>query len=354
MSGGVDSSVSAVLLKEAGFDVAGVFIKVWQPDFINEELEERLHCNWREDRLDAMRVCALLNIQFMTIDLEKTYKKEVVDYMIDEYRKGRTPNPDVMCNKQVKFGAFYSEAVKRGADYVATGHYAQIKKEKNNFFLTLSNDHDKDQTYFLWNLKREQLPHILFPIGHLKKNEVRKLAKKYKLPVAQKKDSQGLCFLGKIDIKDFLKRYIKEKEGHVLNVEGNIIGHNNGAFYFTIGERHGFTVLKKTPQDKPLYVISKDIAANTITVSERNHSNLSGDRRDIIIEKINWINRPPKENNRYKARIRHRQALSSCTLSKINDNRYRVHFDLPQFAPASGQSCVIYDNDTCLGGGIIE
>ena len=196
MSGGVDSSVSAALLKKQGFDVVGVFIKTWHPDFIK--------CNEEEERRDAMRVATHLNIPFLTFDFEDVYKKEVADYMISEYKAGRTPNPDVMCNKEVKFGAFLKKAISMGADFVATGHYAENRK--NN--LVKGKDPAKDQSYFIWTLKQKQLSKILFPVGNLNKTEVRKLAKKFKLPVAEKKDSQGICFLGAVDLKDFLKHYI--------------------------------------------------------------------------------------------------------------------------------------------------
>jgi tRNA-specific 2-thiouridylase len=229
MSGGVDSSVSALLLKQAGYDVTGVFIKVWQPEFFE--------CTWRQDRLDAMRVCAKLGIPFKTLNLEKEYKQDVVDYMIHEYKKGKTPNPDVMCNKYVKFGGFFDWAMEQGADFVATGHYARVakiatrveskklkvkSKNKNDYKFNIQNsifqmlagdDKNKDQTYFLWTLTQKQLSKTLFPIGDIEKPKVRKLAETYGLSTAVKKDSQGLCFIGKIDIKDFLKNYIKEKKG---------------------------------------------------------------------------------------------------------------------------------------------
>jgi tRNA-specific 2-thiouridylase len=206
MSGGVDSSVSSALLKKAGFDVTGVFIKTWSPDF--------MECTWKDERLDAMRVCAKLDIPFITLDLEKEYKEKVADYMIEEYKKGRTPNPDVMCNKEIKFGAFFNWAMSRGADYVATGHYARtLKKKSGEVMLSAGNDDNKDQSYFLWNIKKEHLDKTLFPVGHLEKSEVRKLAKKFNLPTATKKDSQGVCFLGKVDMKDFLEHYIRPKRG---------------------------------------------------------------------------------------------------------------------------------------------
>lgn len=338
MSGGVDSSVSAALLKKAGYDVTGVFIKVWQPDWIN--------CTWKEDRLDAMRVAAQLEIPFITLDLEKEYKEEVVDYMVAEYKAGRTPNPDVMCNRYVKFGGFYSWAMKQSADFVATGHYAQNIDGK----LIMGNDQNKDQTYFLWTLTREQLAHVLFPVGNIEKPEVRKLAKKFRLATAEKKDSQGLCFIGKIDVKEFLTHYIDEKRGDVLDVDGNVIGYHAGAFFYTIGERHGFTITKKTPHDEPYYVFAKDIEKNTISVSKKSpEGELPNGRMEVRLEKVNWISAVPFDK-KLTARSRYREALQEVT---INNENF-VIFTNPQFTLSSGQSLVVYDGDNCLGGGIIS
>ena len=287
MSGGVDSSVSAALLKQAGYDVTGVFIKVWQPDWIE--------CTWRDERHEAMRVAAHLGIPFVTLDLEKEYKEGVIDYMIAEYSAGRTPNPDVMCNREVKFGAFWKWAKSQGAEYVATGHYAQVKKleirnlELEEYELLAGVDKNKDQSYFLWTLNQDDLKHILFPVGHLEKPEVRKLAKKFKLPNSDKKDSQGLCFIGKIDVKDFLAHYIKTEMGNVLNEKGEIIGTHNGALLLTIGERHGFTIDPKfkTAHDEAYYVVSKDVKNNTITVSNmRTLEEIS--KREILVSRVNW------------------------------------------------------------------
>ncbi|HYC83407.1 MAG TPA: tRNA 2-thiouridine(34) synthase MnmA, partial [Candidatus Paceibacterota bacterium] len=229
MSGGVDSSVTAALLKKEGYDVVGVFIKAWEP--------AGYKCTWREDRRDAMRVAAVLEVPFVTLDLEEEYKESVVDYMIGEYRAGRTPNPDVMCNQSVKFGAFYRKAREAGADWVATGHYAQMERSEGKATLKEGADKAKDQSYFLWTMKKEVAEHVLLPIGPYQKPEVRKLAEKFKLPNFAKKDSQGLCFLGHIDVKEFLKAYIDTEEGKVLNEKGEAIGRHDGAFFFTIGER---------------------------------------------------------------------------------------------------------------------
>src|SRR3989344_1380959 len=260
VSGGVDSSVSLALLKEQGYDVVGVFIRVWQPNF--------LECNWKEDKRDAMRVCAHLGVQFLEFNFEKEYKKEVADYMIEEYKIGRTPNPDVMCNQQIKFGTFLKKALEMGTDFIATGHYAKIESHKAGRYLLVGKDTNKDQSYFLWTLTQEQLKYVLFPIGGYKKKEVRKLAKKFKLLTAEKKDSQGLCFLGKLNVKDFLKHYIKEKPGKVLDQDGKIIGKHSGAVFFTLGERHGFKIFQKSPNEQPRYIVGKDLKKNILVVSQ--------------------------------------------------------------------------------------
>lgn len=345
MSGGVDSSVSAALLKEAGFDVTGVFIKVWKPEYID--------CTWKSDRLDAMRVCAKLDIPFLTLNLEKEYKKDVVDYMISEYRKGRTPNPDVMCNKYIKFGGFFKKAIELGADYVATGHYARVRERNGKTEMLAGKDSNKDQSYFLWTLTQKELSRTLFPIGDLEKPEVRKLAIKYDLVNATKKDSQGLCFMGKIDIKDFLKNYIEEKEGDVLNEKGEKIGVHSGIFYFTLGERHGFKIIKKTPNDKPYYVIAKDFDKNTLTVSQDKELIKNDNSKFVILKDVNLISGDIDEKGLYKARIRYRQPLEECKIEKTKDGLV-LNFTNPQKSVTPGQSAVFYNSDICIGGGIIK
>ena len=382
MSGGVDSSVSAAMLIKQGYNVVGVFIKTWHPSFIA--------CNEEDERIDAMRVAAHLDIPFLTFDFEDVYKKEVADYMISEYKLGRTPNPDVMCNKHVKFGAFLKKALSIGADYVATGHYAREMNFKNfgafalgdkrtgdprrlkflNSSLLKGVDPSKDQSYFLWTLKQEQLSKIIFPIGHLEKTEVRKLAKKFKLPVAEKKDSQGICFLGAVDLKDFLKHYIKEKNGKVLNETGEEIGFHNGAVFLTIGERHGFTITKKSPTDGPYYVVAKDVKKNIIIVSQgRGLKNLGAfalgdigqwthDAKNfsppyLFIKNTNWISGIPKENKKYTAQIRYHGEFLPCRVKVVNKNKTKVFLEKPILVD-KGQSCVLYDKDVVLGGGIIS
>ncbi|MBU6371035.1 MAG: tRNA 2-thiouridine(34) synthase MnmA [Patescibacteria group bacterium] len=344
LSGGVDSSVSAALLKKAGYDVTGVFIKVWQPEFFE--------CTWRQDRLDAMRVCAKLDIPFLTLNLEKEYKKEVVDYMIGEYKAGRTPNPDVMCNKYIKFGGFFDFAMNHGADFVATGHYARVKNARGKTELLAGEDKNKDQTYFLWTLTQEQLAKTLFPIGDIDKPKVRRLAEKFGLSTAVKKDSQGLCFIGKIDMTDFLKNYIKEKKGNVLDEEGEIIGEHDGAFYLTIGQRHGFRIMKRSPDDAPYYIVGKNIANNTITVSQDQKKIAAQESKIVKLKNVSWIAGEPDLSKTYSARLRYRAPLAACAIKKAG-NAFELHFKNPQKAITPGQSAVVYDREVCLGGGII-
>ncbi|MEZ4211012.1 MAG: tRNA 2-thiouridine(34) synthase MnmA [Candidatus Paceibacterota bacterium] len=336
VSGGVDSSVSLAILKEKGYNVIGCFIKTWQPDFVE--------CTWKEERRDAMRICAKLGVPFLTIDAEKEYRDFVGMYMINEYRAGRTPNPDVMCNKEVKFGVFLKKALELGADFVATGHYARTKNKK----LLKGIDESKDQSYFLWTLKENQLEKIIFPIGELKKTKVRKIAEKYDLFTAEKKDSQGVCFLGPIDMKDFLSHYIPKKRGDVLNQYGEVVGFHDGALFFTLGERHGFSITKKGTEDGRLYIVSRDLEKNTITVSEKEFSQENKDYKKIKLENINWITKP-EEGKFYFGRIRYQQKLQKCKISGDF-----VVFEEDQKSSMPGQSVVVYDGEECIGGGIIS
>ena len=384
LSGGVDSAVSTALLLKRGYEVVGVFIKTWHPDF--------LICNEEEERHDAMRVAAHLGIPFLTFNLKDVYKKEVADYMIQEYKMGGTPNPDVMCNKEIKFGAFLKKALAMGADFVATGHYAKVSGAENSFSreypashrhhskkysLLRSPDNTKDQSYFLWTLQQEQLKKILFPVGNLKKTEVRKLAKKFNLPVAEKKDSQGICFLGAVDLKEFLKHYIKEKKGKVLNEKGKEIGYHNGTVFHTLGERHGFTITKKSPNDGAYYIVGKDIKKNILVVSQdknclvkstdifllKNSSCSRQSRSQVSLQDnfflnlkdTNWISGVPKPNKTYTAQIRYHGELLPCKIKAEGPERSRrtqIIFKKPILV-ASGQSCVVYNGNVCLGGGVV-
>ena len=346
VSGGVDSSVAAALLKDQGYNVIGVFIRTWSPDFIE--------CTWKDERRDAMRVCAHLDIPFLECDAEEAYKKGVADYMIEEYKKGNTPNPDVMCNRMVKFGVFWQFAKEHGADFIATGHYAQnnYELEIKNYELKKGIDDSKDQSYFLWTLNQYDLSHTLFPVGHLEKSEVRRLAKKYKLPTAIKKDSQGVCFLGPLDMKDFLKHYIETKKGDVLDDKGKVIGSHDGAIFFTIGERHGFNIFKNEDNSKPLYIVSKNILNNTITVSSKNNSIPGMEENIVLCSNPNWIIDSPEKNKKYKSQIRYHGELLDCIVEILEDSRIKIIFDKNVFID-KGQSIVIYDNDICMGGCIV-
>jgi tRNA-specific 2-thiouridylase len=349
VSGGVDSSVSLAILKEKGYDVTGVFIKTWQPDFIE--------CTWRDERRDAMRVCAKLGVPFVTLDLEKEYKEGVADYMISEYKAGRTPNPDVMCNKEVKFGGFLRWAKEHGADFVATGHYTRNLEKDGRQHLLEGKDKGKDQSYFLWTLTQEQLGSILFPVGEIKKDKVRSIAEKFGLMTANKKDSQGVCFIGEIDMKDFLSHYIEKEKGDVLDTNGKVIGSHDGALFFTIGERHGFEIHKKGTDDKPLFVVAKDIKKNTITVSVRDtkEEKQEGYTKEIHLTQTNWIpSSYPPFGKDFEARIRHQGERHKCNFVQVRDDTAEIIFDEPVWGVSKGQSLVIYDGEECVGGGIIS
>ncbi len=345
VSGGVDSSVALALLIKDGYDVTGVFLKVWHPEW--------LPCDWKEERRSAMRVCATLHVPFITMDCEKEYKNEVVDYMIREYSSGRVPNPDVFCNKYVKFGVFLKKALEMGADFVATGHYAQRCESNDRYELKESVDKEKDQSYFVHTLNQEQLKHVLFPIGHLTKPEVRKLAKEFNLPTAEKKDSQGLCFIGKVDMKDFLAHYIEKKSGNVHNIKGEVVGTHDGAMFYTIGQGHGFSITKKGPNDPKFFVVAKSIQNNTITVGDEIDKQKEA-KTEILFKEIHFISGESlKLPYKLEARIRYRQEKQSCILEKTAQG-FKATFDMSQVGVSIGQSVVFYENETCLGGGVIE
>jgi tRNA-specific 2-thiouridylase len=356
VSGGVDSSVSAAILQEQGYDVVGVFIKTWQPEWVQ--------CTWRDEKRDAMRVCAHLGIPFLFFDFEQEYKEGVADYMIAEYKAGRTPNPDVMCNKEIKFGAFYKKAKAMGADFVATGHYAQkffpplprgggSYSNRRGATLVAGHDTNKDQTYFLWTIPHNVLQNVLFPIGHLGKKDVRKLAEKYKLPTATKKDSQGICFIGPVDMKDFLSHYIETKEGSVLDEKGAIIGSHDGALLYTLGERHGFTISTQTPDQEPYFIVAKDIKNNTLTVSKNKFTKSENTSQMFDLISCNWISAVPEIGKTYSARFRYREALSEIRILAIKNNTAHIEIINKETILTPGQSAVLYEGETCLGGGII-
>lgn len=331
LSGGVDSAVSAALLKEQGYEVVGAFIKIWNPDF--------LECSWKQDRIDAMRVCVALGIPFAEIDLSQEYMRGVVDDMIATYRAGHTPNPDVLCNRHIKFGAFRQWAQANGAEMIATGHYAQT----DGRHLSRAVDAAKDQSYFLYRLTSDDLAKTRFPIGHLPKSQVRALARKFDLPVSQKPDSQGLCFVGDVSIPEFLSRYIQLEKGPVLDSQGAIVGEHDGAASYTIGQRHGI----RAPGIN--YVTAIDIASNTLIVSEHKEDTLS---RAAILTDVHWIGEVPESGAEVSAQSRYHAAVARVTISHENGT-WRASFAQPELL-SPGQSVVFYDGDVCLGGGVVE
>lgn len=350
MSGGVDSSVAAFLLaKNKNYEVVGCFIKGYNVDGCQER-----------DAEDARRTAEYLKIPFYAIDLENEYKKLVVDYMIGGYRRGITPNPDVMCNKEIKFGLFLKKALAMGAGYVATGHYVRIKnaelriknKTEKIYKLFQAKDKTKDQSYFLWTLTQKQLKHCLFPIGGYLKNEVRKIAGKAGLPTAEKKDSQGICFLGTVNFKDFLKQYLPVKRGDILDVEGKKIGEHDGVWFYTVGQRHigaSFqppSAGRRTDSQKnrkPFYVAEKNIKKNTLIVAEGEDNPILY-KKEIGLIDVNFLNPlilDPQPSILIMARVRYRQPLANAEL-RIKNSEFRIIFDKPQKFIASGQSAVFY------------
>lgn len=346
MSGGVDSSVAALLLKKRGYDVVGVFMHCYNIDGCAER-----------DSEDARRVAEKIGIPFYVWDFEAEYKNKVVDYMIEGYKRGETPNPDVMCNREIKFGLFFERALQAGADYIATGHYVRIRKN----VLFRAKDENKDQSYFLWTLTPNQLKHCLFPIGDYLKPEVREIARKAGLPTAEKKDSQGICFLGKVSLVDFLKLYIPEKPGPVLDLAGRKIGEHQGAHFYTIGQRQGIGNVKHQKGIQihaPLYVAEKDVDKNTIVVAE-SAENPALYRQEINLRDVNFLQ--PANNKKIKmavyARVRYRQPLAEAELVKILSSKsetWSLIFKNAQKFVAPGQSAVFYSSKgELLGGGVI-
>lgn len=340
LSGGVDSAVSAALLTEQGYQVVGVFIKIWQPEFIE--------CTWRKDRLDAMRVCAHLGIPFKEIDLSEVYKERVIDITIRGYKEGITPNPDVLCNSAVKFGVFADWAWKEGADYIATGHYARVRHGAEGVELLRGVDTEKDQSYFLWSVSRESLAKTLFPVGSMTKSEVRARARALRLPVAYKADSQGLCFVGDVDMKTFLKRFITTSEGGVLNEKGRVIGVHDGAAFFTPGQRHGFRIHDSALGKKVHYVAEVRIDTNELVVSDSPRAPL---RSGAALGSINFFKEHTPLPLHTDAQGRYRGDTAPCIVSRSKGG-ITASFSSPQLLTA-GQSLVFYDSDVCLGGGVI-
>ena len=337
MSGGVDSSLTAALLVEQGYEVVGVYMKNWSQDLPG------MKCPWADDLADAKRVAVQLGIDFKVFDFEQEYKQRVVEYMIDEYKLGRTPNPDIMCNQEVKFRLFLDTALAEGADMIATGHYARVEDGA----LKLAKDANKDQTYFLYRVTKKALEKTLFPLGEYDKSEVREMASARGLYTAGKRDSQGICFVGQIGIREFLGQYVTTKPGDIIDAETRkVLGRHDGAIYYTLGQRHGLDV----GGGLPYYVVGKDMDTNEVYVST-NLNNASIWRDELVLSSVHWIDQAPQAG-KYQMRLRHRAPLVPVQL-EYRDDTLVLHPDDAQRAATPGQSVVLYDQDICLGGGII-
>ena len=339
LSGGVDSSVAAALLKEQGFDVTGVYMKNWSQDLPG------LTCSWKEDYQDAKRVAVRLGIPFKLYDFEVEYHQRVVDYMLREYQSGRTPNPDIMCNQEVKFGLFLETALAEGADYIATGHYARVRDCE----LRTAKNSDKDQTYFLYRVTADALRRSLMPIGEfVTKAEVRSVAKKFGLATADKKDSQGICFVGKVGIKDFLLHELGEQpHGNIVDEAGEVVGEHDGAIFYTIGQRHGLHL----GGGLPYYVTGKDMAKNEVYVT-RDLDGRNLWRRELKLSDLHWINASPEAGKTYQVRTRYRAPLVTCTID-ITGDKATIHLGSDVRAITPGQSAVFYEDARVVGGGIV-
>lgn len=341
MSGGVDSSLTAALLQQQGYTVVGVYMKNWTQDIPG------FVCPWKEDFQDAKRVAVRLGIDLKVFDFEDQYRQKVVEYMIDEYRAGRTPNPDIMCNQEIKFKLFLDTALEHGADMIATGHYARVT-HGSEASLRVAANNVKDQTYFLYRVTQQALSRTLFPIGDFAtKDEVRAQAAAINLPTAGKKDSQGICFVGKVGIKEFLKQYVTTEPGLIIDSYGQTIGEHDGAIFYTIGQRHGLNV----GGGLPYYVTHKDMDSNCVYVTTdlQDVTLWSG---AVVMRDPHWINLPPGTGT-YQARLRYRGPLINCTVS-LSGNMFTLNLADQQRAIAAGQSAVIYDDDRVVGGGIIS
>jgi tRNA-uridine 2-sulfurtransferase len=348
LSGGVDSAVTALLLQQQGYDVTGVFMQNWEAD------QDDPHCTAEQDLSDARTICDQLNIPFKTVNFAKEYWDNVFQRCLDEFDAGRTPNPDIWCNKEIKFKLFLEYALAQGADKIATGHYARIHATDNHYQLLTGTDNEKDQSYFLYTLGQYELKHALFPLGELNKQSVRVLAEQAGLHNHAKKDSTGICFIGERHFKTFLSEYLLGKPGDIVTTEGDKIGRHDGLMFYTLGQRKGLDIggLKSYSQ-QPWYVIDKNTRNNQLIVAQ-NHQHHRLMRSQLIFEQPHWVAATaPTLPLECRAKTRYHQEFHDCTLSAIDHNNFRVDFKHPQRAVTPGQSVVLYDNDICLGGGII-
>jgi tRNA-specific 2-thiouridylase len=352
MSGGVDSSVAALLLIEQGYEVEGLFMKNWEED------DDKDYCAAAVDLKDATAICATLNIKLHTINFSSEYWDRVFQHFLDEYRAGRTPNPDILCNKEIKFRAFLEHAQTLGADKIATGHYARSRLHDSSTQLLRGLDSNKDQSYFLHALNQYQLSHAMFPVGEFDKSVIRELAKKNNLTTHDKKDSTGICFIGERRFSTFLEKYLPAQPGDIQSVDGDTIGRHNGLMYYTLGQRKGLGIGGlKDSDEEPWYVVEKDLVNNVLKVAQ-GHNHPVMFHNTLEASQINWIENTEPEidstTEQLTAKIRYRQSDQNCTLNKIDQDRYQVRFVTPQRAITPGQSVVFYQGEVCLGGGVIE
>ena len=345
LSGGVDSSVAAWLLKEQGFDVIGLFMKNWEDD------DDEEYCSSRQDLIDAVSVADIIGIDVESVNFSTEYKDRVFSNFLTEYKAGRTPNPDVLCNAEIKFRAFLDHAVGLGADAIATGHYAQVRETDGRFELLKAEDGTKDQSYFLHRLNQEQLSKTYFPLGQMYKRDVRKLAKDLGLPNFDKKDSTGICFIGERPFREFLSRYLPDRPGDIVTLEGDTIGTHAGLMYYTIGQRQGIGI---GGEGEAWYVAAKDMNANRLVIVQgRDHPALLSSA--LVATDLSWISdKAPHTHWVYGAKTRYRQKDAPCSVESVDPHICEVRFAEAQWAVTPGQSVVVYESRVCLGGGIIE
>ncbi len=345
MSGGVDSSVAALLLKQQGYDVIGIFMKNW------DDTDEFGVCTATEDYDDVIRVCNQIGIPYYAVNFEKQYWEKVFTYFLDEYKAGRTPNPDVMCNKEIKFKAFLEHAISLGADYLATGHYARVEERDGEVKMLRGVDENKDQTYFLNQLTQEQLEKVMFPIGDIEKSKVREIAKEANLATATKKDSTGICFIGERNFKEFLSNYLPAQPGNMETFDGEIMGKHDGLMYYTIGQRHGLGI---GGAGDPWFVIGKDLERNVLYVGQNFHNDMLYSD-SITAVNVSWVsNKEKPETFDCTAKFRYRQPDNKVTVHLLEDGKAKVIFHEPIRAVTPGQAVVFYNGDECLGGGTID
>lgn len=346
MSGGVDSAVAAALLKEQGYDVVGLYMSNWR------ETDESGCCTGEEDWQDVKNVCDKVGVPYYSVDFSKEYMDNVFKLFVEEYRRGRTPNPDVLCNREIKFGPFVQFARELGADFIATGHYCRVRHEGERHYLLRAKDENKDQTYFLNQVREEQLKDVIFPLGDMLKPQVRELAKKLDIPVAEKKDSTGVCFIGERNFRKFLSQYIPMKEGDIVTLDGKVVGKHSGVYFYTLGQRRGLGIGGSADGNgERWFVLDKDVKNNRLIVSQGEDSVLF--KNSLETEGFNFITPPESDKFECEVRIKHRQPLQKA-VATVKPDGVRIDFENAQRAIAPGQYAVIYVGEICMGGGVIR